>query len=108
MLTAFVVAFSLPYFLNDPYAALKSKVGFMFGSIAVCALVFTFFCVPECNGKSLEEIEFMFTEGVPLKKFGSYEVQEKFENAIKKETGGMGGISETSMVEEQVRVKSIV
>ncbi|KAK1479981.1 sugar transporter [Colletotrichum cuscutae] len=31
----FLVNFTLPYLLNAPYAALQSKVGFIFGTIAV-------------------------------------------------------------------------
>lgn len=134
VLTTIVVTFLLLYFLNNPYSALEFKVGFIFGSVAVCfmlkfrvflctlvykesfappsrinqaflplsfhTLVLTFFCGPDWNGKSLEEIEFISTEGSLSKKFGRYKVQEKFKNSIKKETGGMGGISETSMVEE--------
>ena len=34
ILTNFVVTFTLPYLLNEPYAALGSKVGFIFGTIA--------------------------------------------------------------------------
>lgn len=37
------------------------------------ALVFTWFCVPECSGKSLEQIDYMFHEGVRLRDFGKYE-----------------------------------
>jgi hypothetical protein len=56
----------------------------------------------------LEEIEFISTEGSLSKKFGRYKVQEKFKNSIKKETKKMEVISETSMVEEEIREKSIV
>ena len=56
----------------------------------------------------MEEIEFISTEGSLSKKFGRYKVQEKFKNSIKKETKKMEVISETSMVEEEIREKSIV
>ncbi|KAF6834617.1 sugar transporter [Colletotrichum musicola] len=68
----FLVNFTLPYLLNAPYAALQSKVGFIFGSIAVCSALFVFFCVPECKGRSLEEIDRMFHDGVPVRHFGDY------------------------------------
>ncbi|KAF9880843.1 sugar transporter [Colletotrichum karsti] len=68
----FLVNFTLPYLLNAPYAALQSKVGFIFGSIAVCSALFVFFCVPECKGRSLEEIDRMFHEGVPVRHFGDH------------------------------------
>ncbi|EXF74444.1 sugar transporter [Colletotrichum fioriniae PJ7] len=79
----FLVNFTLPYLLNAPYAALQSKVGFIFGSIAVCSALFVFFCVPECKGRSLEEIDRMFHDGVPVRHFGDYPRSEVHVNAAK-------------------------
>ncbi|KAJ0295984.1 hypothetical protein COL5a_003047 [Colletotrichum fioriniae] len=79
----FLVNFTLPYLLNAPYAALQSKVGFIFGSIAVCSALFVFFCVPECKGRSLEEIDRMFHDGVPVRHFGGYPRSEVHVNAAK-------------------------
>lgn len=69
VVTQFTVAFSLPYLLNAPYANLKSKVGFIFGAMAMVSLVFVYFCVPECKGRTLEEIDLLFASGVPLRHF---------------------------------------
>ena len=69
MLTSFIsftVSFSVPYML----AAMNSKVGFIFGPVAFLALVFTYFCVPECKGKTLEEIDLLFNSGVRQRDFG--------------------------------------
>ncbi|KAF2176432.1 general substrate transporter [Zopfia rhizophila CBS 207.26] len=66
----FVVSFSIPYLINDEYAGLGSKVGFIFGTTAFCAVIFSWFCIPECSGKTLEEIDELFLEGVPIAKFG--------------------------------------
>lgn len=68
----FLVTFIVPYLLNAPYANLHSKVGFIFGSISVLAGVFTYFCVPECKGRSLEEIDRMFIEHVPVRQFRTH------------------------------------
>ena len=65
----FAVSFSIPYLLYAPYANLGSKVGFIFGSFAACALIFSWLCIPECSGKSLEEIDHLFLERVPIRKF---------------------------------------
>ena len=46
---SFAVTFSIPYLLYEPYAALGSRVGFIFGSMSVLAIVFTIFCLPECK-----------------------------------------------------------
>lgn len=88
VLMNFAVKFSLPYLLYAPYAALGSRVGFIFGAITVCALVFTFFCVPECKGRTLEQVDRMFIEGVSLRHSGDYEIIENSEIAMEK--GGLG------------------
>ncbi|KAJ5110665.1 hypothetical protein N7532_001200 [Penicillium argentinense] len=70
----FAVTFSIPYLLYDGYAGLHSRVGFIFGSIAVAACIFTFFCVPDCQGKSLEEVDRLFHEGISVRKFKGFEI----------------------------------
>lgn len=72
ILFAFLVAFTLPYLLNAEYANLQSKVGFVYGSFSVLALIFTYPFIPECYGKSLKEIDYCFYKKIPLTKFGSY------------------------------------
>lgn len=61
--------------MEKPYAGLGSKVGFIFGSTAICACFFTWFCIPECKSKTLEEIDKLFLDGVPVRKFGKIQVQ---------------------------------
>lgn len=95
VLVAFVVAFSLPYMLNDP-GNLKSKVGFIYGSMAFCALIFTWFLVPECKGKSLEEIDLMFMENVPIRQFRTYKPTILLEN--KNESGEEGNPGKVTVV----------
>ena len=64
----FIVGFTLPYML----AAIDLQLAFLFGGICFFGLIFTYLCVPECAGKSLEEIEYLFHEKVPPRKFKSY------------------------------------
>lgn len=66
----FAVSFSIPYLINKEYAGLGSKVGFIFGSTAFLAILFSYFCVPECGGKTLEEIDQLFVDKTPIRKFG--------------------------------------
>lgn len=73
---AFLVAYTLPYLLNKPYANLQSKVGFVYGSFSALGLIYTYFFVPECKGKSLEEIDFCFYKKIPLRKFAAYDPQK--------------------------------
>ena len=67
------MSFTLPYLLNDPFANLQSKVGFIYGSICFLALVWGFFFLPELKNRSLEEVEEMFAAKVPLRQFGGYQ-----------------------------------
>jgi SP family sugar:H+ symporter-like MFS transporter len=67
-----LVNFIVPYLLNPPYADLQGRVGFIFGSITVLSMLFTFFCVPECKNRSLEEIDIMFQTGVPIRAFRNH------------------------------------
>lgn len=74
VLSRFAVSFSLPYLLYAPYAELGSKVGFIFGSIAAVSICFVYFFVPDCKGRSLEEIDWLFANNIPTKDFASTQV----------------------------------
>ncbi|KAH6693601.1 general substrate transporter [Plectosphaerella plurivora] len=63
-LANFVVTFTLPFLLNEP-AWLGSKVGFIFGGIAIIGLFWGVFWMPELSNKTLEDIDEMFEAGVP-------------------------------------------
>lgn len=73
---AFVVNFSMPYLL----AAISVKVGWVFGSISVSALVLTFLFLPETKGMTLEEIDDVFAR--PFNPFRSSRVREDDESEI--------------------------
>jgi MFS transporter, SP family, sugar:H+ symporter len=72
VVTQFVVAFTIPYLLYSPYANLGSKIGFVFAPIAFLTLLFAIFCVPECRYLSLEEIDHLFRQRVPIGRFRKY------------------------------------
>lgn len=49
-------------------------------------VVLTFFFIPELKGRSLEEVDQLFTSGAPLRKFSSIETmnaQELYEDEVK-------------------------
>ncbi|KAL4780393.1 general substrate transporter [Aspergillus varians] len=68
----FVVSFTVPYLLNDDYAGLHSKVGFIFGAICFIGVAWAWFCFPELSRRSLEEIDEMFLAQLPTRKFKDY------------------------------------
>ncbi|EXJ60157.1 hypothetical protein A1O7_04309 [Cladophialophora yegresii CBS 114405] len=72
VVSQFVVSFCIPYLLYAPYANLGSKIGFVFAPIAFCTLMFAIFGVPECRGFSLEEIDHLFRQKIPVRHFSRY------------------------------------
>lgn len=55
---AFATNFAIPYMINS----IHFQVGWIFGSISILALVFTFFCLPETKDRTLEEIDVIFKD----------------------------------------------
>jgi MFS transporter, SP family, sugar:H+ symporter len=60
----FVTAFTLPYLLDEEYANLQAKVGFIYASLAVVGLVWGYLFLPDLTGRSLEEVDEMFEQKV--------------------------------------------
>lgn len=59
----------MPYLLNADYANLQSKVGFIYGSISFISVVCTWFFVPDCRGRSLEDINRLFESNHLARRF---------------------------------------
>ncbi|KAL2784032.1 hypothetical protein BJX66DRAFT_344422 [Aspergillus keveii] len=69
VLTTFVTSFTIPYLINERYANLGGKVGYVYGSINIIMVALTYFIIPELKGRSLEEVDQLFASGAPLRKF---------------------------------------
>jgi MFS transporter, SP family, sugar:H+ symporter len=56
------VTFTYPYLENDEHGKvdLGGRLGFIYGSLAICAVIFAFFFVPETSHLELEEINHRF------------------------------------------------
>lgn len=78
----------MPYLMDSDYANLQSKVGFIYGSLSVASIGFVYFCVPECHGRSFEEIDQMFREKISLRNFGTHEQSEVVLQGQFKEVSG--------------------
>lgn len=59
------MAFTLPYMLN----ALRSKVGFVYGSMSTLGVIFGYFFVPDLRGRSLEDVNRLFESDHPARIF---------------------------------------
>ncbi|KAJ5040347.1 uncharacterized protein L3040_006003 [Drepanopeziza brunnea f. sp. 'multigermtubi'] len=72
------------------YAALGSKVGFIFGAVGVCALIFSFFCVPECKERTMEQVDRMIIESVPLRRFRDHVIADADHAGLEKDKENLG------------------
>lgn len=100
----FAISFSTPYLLNPGYANLQSKVGFIFGTTAFFAALFTWFFVPECKGRTLEEIDRLFLDNVPIRKFRTWELPALHQDE-KPQSGSLEKQSSTQI--EQVVLEKV-
>ena len=62
------IAYATPYLVNsDPGdAGLHVKVFFIWGSTCAGCFVFTYFCIPETKGLSLEQIDLLYQNSTPI------------------------------------------
>ncbi|KAF9454276.1 MFS monosaccharide transporter [Macrolepiota fuliginosa MF-IS2] len=63
----FAISYATPFLVNvaPGSAGLGVKVFFIWGSTCACCVIFTWFCVPETKGLSLEQIDVMYQEVYP-------------------------------------------
>ncbi|KAH0359487.1 general substrate transporter, partial [Aureobasidium melanogenum] len=54
--------------LPDP-TGMGAKIGFLYGALTLCAVVWVYFLLPETSGLSLEQIQMAFEAGAPPRSF---------------------------------------
>lgn len=64
-----LVSFTFPYLFNPDGANLGARIGFLYGSLIFAATAWVFFLLPETSGRSLEEIDTLFRNHVPPRRF---------------------------------------
>ncbi|KAI0461616.1 hypothetical protein LJB42_000915 [Komagataella kurtzmanii] len=74
-------SFVLPYMFNPDQANMGSKVLFIFGGLSALYLLVFFFYLPETAGRSFEEIDEMFNEKIPIRKFKGHKCRVQIEAA---------------------------
>lgn len=60
-----IIAVITPYMTGAKYGNLKSKVFFVWGGLCTCALVYSYFLIPETKGLTLEQVDKMMEETTP-------------------------------------------
>jgi sugar porter (SP) family MFS transporter len=65
----FGIGYATPYLVNTGpgNAGLGAKVFFIWGTTCFCCIIFTYFCIPETKGLSLEQIDVMYQNTSPVK-----------------------------------------
>lgn len=69
-----VMTIAIPYLINPDQANARGKVGFFFGGLGLISLVWAFFRIPETKGRTYEELDLMFSEGVKTRHFKNHVV----------------------------------
>lgn len=63
---------SSPYLINTTEADLGAKTALIYGSISLLSCVWCYFRLPECSGRTFEELDIMFDRKVPTREFKNY------------------------------------
>ncbi|KAK0812155.1 hypothetical protein LTR02_000855 [Friedmanniomyces endolithicus] len=68
-----------PYMLNTTAWNWSAKTGFFWAGFAILCLIWAYFRIPETKGFTFSEIDVLFEEGVPARKFAAHrgEVAER-------------------------------
>lgn len=74
-LTGLVTTVIGPYLLNPGAANAGAKIEFLYGGISVFSLAWCYFRLPETKGRTYEELDLMFEEKVPARKFRDYVIE---------------------------------
>jgi len=61
------ISYATPYLVDQGPgdANLQAKVFFIWGTTCFCCIVFTYFCIPETKGLSLEQVDMMYLHSTP-------------------------------------------
>ncbi|KAK3678550.1 hypothetical protein LTR78_001848 [Recurvomyces mirabilis] len=73
-----------PYLINPTEGNLKGKTAYFWFATACLTVVWAYFRLPECRGRTYEELDLMFHNKVSARKFASYEV-DPYENEHSRE-----------------------
>jgi sugar porter (SP) family MFS transporter len=71
------VSFFSPYFINPESLGWGPKYGYVWGGSNIVLAVWTFLYVPETKGRSLEQLDDLFEQGVAARKFSSFVVERQ-------------------------------
>ncbi|KAI0333217.1 general substrate transporter [Cubamyces sp. BRFM 1775] len=104
-LSTWVVSFASPYLVNSGPgdAELGIKIFFIWGSTAAVCILFTYVCVPETKGLSLEEIDVLYTaSAVPMRN-----ARSRYEALVRRSGASSAVESDAGSSESQAEEKAV-
>ncbi|KAF3394167.1 Alpha-glucosides permease MPH3 [Penicillium rolfsii] len=69
-----VFAVVIPYAMNEDQGDWRGKIGFLFSGLSFLCAVYCYWCLPETKGRTFEELDILFEQKVPSRKFKDYRV----------------------------------
>ncbi|KAH7035817.1 general substrate transporter [Microdochium trichocladiopsis] len=61
-----------PFIQNPDFGNLGSRIGFIWGTFSFITIGWVFFMLPEMKGFSLEQLDYLYNNNVPTRKFKGY------------------------------------
>lgn len=71
--TGWLLIFTVPYFINPTSLNWGGNYAYLWVPFNLLIPAFTYYCVPETNKRTLEEIDECYMNNVPVRKFATYE-----------------------------------
>ncbi|KAE8396733.1 general substrate transporter [Aspergillus alliaceus] len=84
-ITNLVAQVVVPYLINPTKANLKGKTAYVWTATAAVTTTWAFFRLPECRGRTYDELDVMFHQKVPARKFVTYQINVHDADALKTE-----------------------
>ncbi|KAF5008143.1 hypothetical protein FDECE_5579 [Fusarium decemcellulare] len=85
-LGAWLITFTAPYFINPSSLNWGPRYGYIWFPSCIIAAAWVYFYLPEVKGRTLEEIDAMFAQKLPARKFRTYKVVEEMNRGIKEKS----------------------
>ncbi|GAB7354190.1 hypothetical protein MBLNU459_g4742t1 [Dothideomycetes sp. NU459] len=81
-----------PYLINPTEGDLKGKTGYFWAGTALIAAVWAYFRLPECRGRTYEELDILFQKRIGARKFSSHHV-DAYENELTPSSSAAQGVA---------------
>ncbi|KAK7432157.1 hypothetical protein QQZ08_001102 [Neonectria magnoliae] len=97
-LGAWLITFTAPYFINPSSLNWGPRYGYIWCPSCILAAAWVYFFLPEVKGRTLEEIDQMFNEKLPARRFRKHQCVRQTEIVKKEKSSVEVVVSETERV----------